>query len=129
MADFGMELGIAFQLMDDLLDYTASEEAFGKSIGHDLEEGKMTLPLIHTLRGCTEDERNAVAAIIDKDELSADDFSMVSKLVQTYGGIDYTISRARRCIENCTHHLSSFPAGTCKDALIDLAEYVVTRNR
>lgn len=129
MADFGMELGIAFQLMDDILDYTASEEAFGKSIGHDLEEGKMTLPLIHTLRGCTETEREAVTAIVEKDELSDDDFRMVSGLVQTYGGIDYTVSRARQCVENCIQYLSSFPAGACKEALIDLAEYVVTRNR
>jgi len=129
MADFGMELGIAFQLMDDILDYTASEEAFGKSIGHDLEEGKMTLPLIHTLRGCTDDERTMVTSIIEKDQLSADDFQVVSNLVQMYGGIEYTVSRARRSIENCTKHLSCFPVGICKDALLDLAEYVVTRNR
>lgn len=129
MADFGMELGIAFQLMDDILDYTASEEAFGKSIGHDLEEGKMTLPLIHTLRGCSEDERAAVTLIVEKDQLSSDDFRVVSNLVESYGGIEYTVSRARRCIENCTQHLSCFPAGTCKDALLDLAEYVVTRTR
>lgn len=129
MADFGMELGIAFQLMDDLLDYTASEEAFGKSIGHDLEEGKMTLPLIHTLRGCADDERATVASIVEKDLLSDEDFSVVSTLVQTYGGIEYTVARARHSIENCVQHLSSFPAGTCKNALLDLAEYVVTRNR
>src|SRR5512137_357847 len=53
LGHFGMNLGIAFQLMDDTLDYIASEEQFGKSIGHDLEEGKITLPLIHTLSRCT----------------------------------------------------------------------------
>lgn len=129
LADFGMELGIAFQLMDDILDYTASEEAFGKSIGHDLEEGKLTLPLIHALRRCTEQEQSAVSAIIEKDELNPEDFHLVSGLVQKYGGIDYTVSKARSCVENCARHLSGFPAGTCKDALLELAEYVVTRNR
>lgn len=129
LAEFGMELGIAFQLMDDLLDYTASVEDFGKSIGHDLEEGKLTLPLIHALRGCTAAERDKVSAIIEQDELAPEDFRLVSELVRTHGGIDYTVSKARSCIEACHRHLSCFPAGTCKDALLELAEYVVTRNR
>jgi octaprenyl-diphosphate synthase len=129
LADFGMELGIAFQLMDDILDYTASEEEFGKSIGHDLEEGKLTLPLIHALRGCNDQEREAVTAIIEKDELTPEDFRLVSGLVQTYGGIEYTVEKARGCVENCGRHLSCFPDNTCKQALLDLARYVVTRNR
>jgi octaprenyl-diphosphate synthase len=128
LADFGMELGIAFQLMDDILDYTASEEEFGKSIGHDLEEGKLTLPLIHALRSCSDDERSAVAVIIEKDELMPEDFQLVSGLVKIHGGIEYTVSRARLCIERCTQHLTCFSAGICRDALQDLAEYVVTRN-
>lgn len=129
LADFGMELGIAFQLMDDLLDYTASEEEFGKSIGHDLEEGKLTLPLIHALRSCTDDERSTVAEIVEKDELTPEDFCQVSGIVQSYNGIDYTAAKARQCVDNCTQLLSCFPAGVCKDALIELAEYVVTRKR
>jgi len=129
LADFGMELGIAFQLMDDILDYTASEEEFGKSIGHDLEEGKLTLPLIHALRGCNDKEREAVTAIIEKDELTPEDFRLVSGLVQSYGGIEYTVEKARGCVANCARHLSCFSDTTCKQALLDLATYVVTRNR
>ncbi|CAH2031130.1 polyprenyl synthetase family protein [Trichlorobacter ammonificans] len=130
LADFGMELGIAFQLMDDILDYTATQEQFGKSIGHDLEEGKITLPLIHTLRGCTSEEREFVAAIVQQDdELSFDDFSRVSALVQQYGGIDYTIAKARQAVDSCAFHLAAFPDSACKQALLELAEYVVTRNR
>lgn len=128
LADFGMEMGIAFQLMDDILDYTASEEEFGKSIGHDLEEGKLTLPLIHALRGCSKEEREAVAAIIEKDEVTPEDFRLVSGLVQTYGGIEYTVEKARACVASCARHLACFPANNCKTALLDLAEYVVTRN-
>jgi len=123
-----MELGIAFQLMDDLLDYTASEADFGKSIGHDLEEGKMTLPLIHALRRCSQDERDQVAAIVEKDELSPEEFSRVVALVQRYGGIDYTVEKARSCVAACRRHLAGFPDSECKQALLNLAEYVVTRN-
>ena len=129
LAEFGMELGIAFQLMDDILDYTASEEEFGKSIGHDLEEGKLTLPLIHALRSCTEDERTSAAEIIVKDELLPEDFRYVYGLVNTYGGIAYTVDKARACVNNCARHLSCFPDGICKSALLELADYVVTRNR
>lgn len=129
LADFGMELGIAFQLMDDILDYTASEEEFGKSIGHDLDEGKLTLPLIHTLRGCNEEEHAAVSRIIGSDEVTSDDFNLVSGLVKRYGGIEYTVEKARGCIKNCEKQLSCFPDSECKRALLELAEYVVTRNR
>jgi len=129
LADFGMDLGIAFQLMDDTLDYIATEEEFGKSIGHDLEEGKITLPLIHTLRQCKDDERDIIAAVIEKDEMSVDEFREVSALVKQYGGIDYAVDSAQCYIERCTRHLESFEAGPVKTALLELADYVVTRSR
>lgn len=129
LADFGMELGIAFQLMDDTLDYVASEEEFGKSIGHDLEEGKMTLPLIHALRSCTAAERAVIEAVVAQDEVSVDDFNRVSALVRQYGGIEYTVEKARQAVSSCSRHLACFPESACKSALFELAEYVVTRNR
>jgi len=129
LSDFGMDLGIAFQLMDDTLDYIASEEMFGKSIGHDLEEGKITLPLIHTLRQCSVEERELIADVIEKDEMSLEDFRDVSALVKGYGGIDYTLAAARRYIDGCNDHLQEFGPSPVRDALLDLADYVVTRSR
>ena len=129
LADFGMDLGIAFQLMDDTLDYIATEEEFGKTIGHDLEEGKITLPLIHTLLQCTGDERERIAEVVEKDEMSLDDFRNVSGLVKRYGGIEYTVKVARGYIETCTAHLNCFEQNPVRDALLDLADYVVTRSK
>jgi octaprenyl-diphosphate synthase len=129
LADFGMSLGIAFQLMDDTLDYIASEEDFGKSIGHDLEEGKITLPLIHALRHCTPDERAVIETVVEKDEMSLDDFRRVSGLVNQYGGIAYTVDAARRYIDDCRSHLEQFESTPVTAALLDLADYVITRNR
>lgn len=129
LSSFGMSLGIAFQLMDDTLDYIATEEDFGKSIGHDLEEGKITLPLIHTLRQCTEAERSLIEAVVEKDEMTVDEFRTVSGLVKQYGGIDYTVAAARRYIDDCRAHLESFEASEITMALSSLAEYVVTRSR
>ena len=129
LADFGMDLGIAFQLMDDTLDYIATEEEFGKSIGHDLEEGKITLPLIHTLRHCTNDQRADIEKVVDKDEMSLDEFRHVSGLVKQYGGIDYTVDAARRYISTCRSHLGLFADGPVRQAMMELAEYVVTRSK
>jgi octaprenyl-diphosphate synthase len=129
LSEFGMSLGIAFQLMDDTLDYIATEEDFGKSIGHDLEEGKITLPLIHTLRHCNELERSIIETVVDKDEMTLDEFRTVSGLVKQYGGIAYTIDSARGYISACRSQLDLFESSDLTNALCDLADYVVTRNR
>jgi octaprenyl-diphosphate synthase len=129
LADFGMDLGVAFQLMDDTLDYTATEEEFGKSIGHDLEEGKITLPLIYTLQHCSDVERDCISAVIEKDEMSLDDFRHVSGLVKRYGGIIYAVDTARRYVTSCRSRLDSFEDGPVRSALLQLADYVVTRSK
>jgi len=129
LSDFGMELGMAFQLMDDSLDYVASEEEFGKSIGHDLEEGKMTLPLIHTLRQCTKEEHALITDVVNKEELIPGDFKAVSELVNRYGGIEYTVACAQKYIDKCRSHLDMFKPCPAKDALLELADYILVRNR
>lgn len=129
LKDFGMNLGIAFQLIDDSLDYTSSEEQFGKSIGHDLEEGKITLPLIHTLKKCTSSERGEIAEIIGRDSLLKDDFGIVFDLVHKYGGIDYTMRLAGEYVETSKSCLDIFSDSTEKNALKALADYVLTRQR
>jgi octaprenyl-diphosphate synthase len=129
LSDFGMDLGIAFQLMDDILDYVATEEEFGKSIGHDLEEGKITMPLIHTLKQCNDSERAVIAAVVEQDEMSLEEFRAVSGFVKQYGGIEYTIDQARFYIERCKSHLGQFTESPVREALISLSEYVVTRSK
>jgi octaprenyl-diphosphate synthase len=127
MAAYGMELGVAFQLMDDTLDYTASEEDFGKSIGHDLEEGKITLPLIHTLKNCSALERELIGSVVEKELLSDEDFASVFRLVHRYGGIEHTVATACSHIALCKKELEIFPPSPCREALAELADYVVTR--
>lgn len=129
LADFGMNLGIAFQLMDDTLDYVAKEEQFGKSIGHDLEEGKITLPLIYTLKQCTPAEWDRIDSIVNKEMLDDDDFQTAFDMVNRYGGIDYTVAQARAYIQKANGALDEFPASPEKTALVELADYVVTRER
>lgn len=128
LADFGMDLGIAFQLMDDTLDYIANEAEFGKSIGHDLEEGKITLPLIRTLALCTPEERERIGDVVEKEVLENEDFATVFSLVDRHGGISYTVAAAQRRISQAKGRLKAFPDSPEKQALLDLADYIVTRH-
>jgi len=129
LAEFGMELGIAFQLMDDALDYVAEEADFGKAQGHDLEEGKMTLPLIHALRLCSSDERDRVATIVDAEQLSDDGLAYVLGLINQYGGIDYTRDRAAQMVTSAKKKLQIFADVSERDALETVADYVISRNK
>lgn len=129
LKNFGMDVGIAFQLIDDTLDYTSSEAQFGKTIGQDLEEGKITLPLIHTLRNCTSAERDDISAIIGKDVLLKEDFSSVFDMVYRYGGIAYSLRIAGEYIERSKSRLEVFPDSPEKNALMSIADYILSRQR
>lgn len=129
LAAYGMDLGIAFQFMDDALDYVADQAEFGKTRGHDLLEGKVTLPLIHALRCCSAEERRRVEEIIAGDELPQADLDAVIGLIETYDGIAFTRRRAGELVERAKGHLSVFPPGQVHDALCTLADYVVQRSK
>ena len=96
--DFGMDLGMAFQFMDDALDYVAEEAEFGKTRGNDLREGKMTLPLIHTLRQADVEERRMVEGIVAREELNDEDIDAVVSLISRYDGIVHTRRRAAEMV-------------------------------
>ena len=126
---FGLEIGIAFQLMDDALDYVADQEVFGKEKGHDLFEGKMTLPLIHVYAAATEKEREEISRIIDAEELAKNDLDYVCSLIDEKDGIVYTQRKAKERIERAKQQLTIFPDCEAKKALFILADYVVSRNK
>ena len=128
LSAYGMDLGIAFQFMDDALDYVADQDAFGKECGHDLLEGKVTLPLIHTLKRCNAEEREKIAEIIEQETLPDEDLKYIVGLIHSYDGIDYTRGRAKLLIESAKGHLALFADCPAKEAMIRLADYVVSRN-
>jgi len=127
LAAYGMDLGIAFQFMDDALDYVADQADFGKECGHDLLEGKVTLPLIHTLNHCTPEERHNIAAIVEQHELPDEDLQSVIRMIHHYDGIGYTRDRARALVTSAKAHLSGFPDCPAKEAMLRLADYIVSR--
>jgi octaprenyl-diphosphate synthase len=124
---YGLNLGIAFQLIDDLLDYVATEEEFGKSIGKDLKEKKITLPLIYTLLNLTNEKKKKVQAILNKDVLSEDEVSWIIRLVKDECGFDYVLKQAKKYSELAKENLRSLSSSPEKPALLEAADYVVER--
>lgn len=127
MRRFGLNLGIAFQLRDDFLDYAGSEEEFGKPVGKDLQEGKITLPLIHALQSSNDGDRQRLVELITSDRDYEQIFGKVKKAIQDYQGLDYTDKLANHHITEAKSALSIFPESPTRQSLIEIAEYVVTR--
>ncbi|MBN2232826.1 MAG: polyprenyl synthetase family protein [Deltaproteobacteria bacterium] len=129
MRSYGLHAGMAFQIIDDILDYTSREEALGKSIGIDLEEGKLTLPLIRVLEQAAPAERERVRDIILADFVSPEDFSQVLDLIRKYRGIEFSTARATEHVEAARELLADMPASPYRGALDFLARYIVNRDR
>ena len=125
IAAYGMHLGTAFQLIDDVLDYSADATEIGKNIGDDLAEGKPTLPLIYVLRKGTPEQVAVVREAIEHG--GRDDIEAVQKAIESVGGIAYTAQSARSAAEQAMQSLQSLPASPYRDALYALAEFSVSR--
>jgi len=127
LAHYGLKVGIAFQLMDDYLDYTGKNETLGKDTGRDLKEGKITLPLIHTLKQCTSEEKREIQEIVLSEELPPDGLQRVIYLINKYNGVEYTLAKAQQHIREGKESLRNLPPSPEKEALFELADYVVNR--
>ncbi len=127
LRDFGFHMGMAFQLTDDLLDYTSSDRTLGKDIGRDLKEGKVTLPLIHALKTATKMERESIEENLTKLHTTDEDFQKVKNIIEKYGGLDYTSRISKEHINTAKTLLDLFPASQYKEALLNLADHILVR--
>lgn len=127
--DYGFNLGVAFQLVDDLLDYTADQTALGKPIGGDLREGKVTLPLI-LLRAVAEAQaRPLIEQVARGDEMADEAWHQLSGLLHEYDIIPRVVRRAGEFAEEARAQLRHFPESRERDALLGLADFVLARDR
>jgi octaprenyl-diphosphate synthase len=128
LSQFGKNAGMAFQITDDILDYMARGEEFGKSIGKDLEEGKITLPLIFAIKQSTEEEKNKIKEIITRKKGSQKAAREIIRLIKKYNGIHSSLQRAAGYISEAKSQLSVFSDCPEKDHLNAVAEYILSRN-
>ena len=126
---FGQHLGIAFQVADDTLDYTANGEYLGKTLGQDLRQGKATLPLLHLLHHCSEQDRQMIMDRMETRTLTEEDFGRLICLMEEFGSIAHAMDRARTFVAAAQRDLDQFEDSTAKRALSVAADYMVTRDR
>jgi octaprenyl-diphosphate synthase len=126
LAAYGMHLGTAFQLVDDILDYSGDLSQTGKNLGDDLAEGKVTLPLIHVLRRGTVEQQSLVRDAVTRGGLG--DFAPVLAAIRETGALDYVRDRAQASALRARESISALPNSKYKDCLLELAAFAVTRN-
>jgi octaprenyl-diphosphate synthase len=124
---FGMDVGIAFQLVDDALDYASNSATLGKNAGDDFREGKATLPLLLAMQRSGAAEREFWVRTVDRREQSDADFDRACELIRQTGALQTTLDLARSYAESAKAVLADFPANDWRPALADLADFAVSR--
>ncbi len=130
LKEYGMKTGIAFQMVDDILDFMADEAGLGKKLGKDLDEGKITMPLILLLRQCSQPERERVKEIINHSEsITRESLEDIQELFKKYNTIEHSMSRAQEFVNNAKRVLEVFPPSKQREDLFCLADYALLRRR
>lgn len=129
LSDFAWNLGMAFQLIDDMLDFTSREKVLGKPVGNDLQEGKVTLPVIYALENATDAERQLVETVLRDGNYSRVPLSRINEFITEKGGLDRARERAQFFTAKAKELISSFPESRYQGALAAVTELVTDRDR
>ncbi|MBF0496297.1 MAG: polyprenyl synthetase family protein [Deltaproteobacteria bacterium] len=129
LKSYGLNLGIAFQVVDDNLDYTSNVAEFGKPVGNDLKEGKITLPLIIAMKDGTTEDKTELASLIKKRDLTETEFTRIRDLVNKTDALPKAHQIAWSYIEKAKSDLDVFPDSPEKTLFLNLASYVVERKK
>ena len=127
LRDYGLELGLAFQLVDDVLDYRGESGAMGKNTGDDLREGKMTLPVILALANANPAEREIITASLGKADASDAALAQVAAILERHNALGRTVEQAQEHVRRAREALAPLPDSEMKSILSDIAEFYVSR--
>ena len=127
MIQYGQDLGTAFQLVDDALDFNASAEELGKNLGDDLAEGKATLPLIYAMQHSTQEESAMIRNAIVQGGL--EQLDRIQSVIESTGALDYTEQKAREAADKAVEALAALPESVYKQALIAIADFSIRRKK
>ncbi len=128
LAQYGRAVGMAFQIVDDVLDLTASEEVLGKPVGSDLREGKTTMAVIHALQRCTPAERGLIETVLRERAFKSISHQQVLDMLARYGSVDVALARAAEYAESARAAIADFPDSEIRRALLWIPDFVVERN-
>ena len=129
LRDYGFNLGIAFQIVDDLLDYTADETALGKPVGGDLREGKVTLPIIYLLQRGGADANRLIRSVVADRAVSKDQWREILRMLRDQRAPDLAYAKATEYAERAKTALNVFPPSREREGLAALTDYVLSRDR
>lgn len=129
VARYGRDLGMAFQIVDDVLDLTASESVLGKPVASDLREGKVTMAVIHALERCNRVERDHIATVVEQRSFNGVTHGQILGILDRYGSLDAANSRAAHYAESARKAICTFPDSEIKRALLWAPEFVVAREK
>jgi octaprenyl-diphosphate synthase len=124
-ATYGLHLGLAFQIIDDVLDYRSSSQAMGKNIGDDLAEGKPTLPLIYTMQHCSDEIRAMIVTAIENG--SKQDLNSIVEAMEQCSAFDYCFKKTKEHLAKAAQALENFPQNNYRHALEQLLDFVIAR--
>jgi len=129
LMDYGTNLGLAFQIIDDLLDISGNEKILGKPVLSDLNEGRITLPLIYAIKKSSRAERDRISGLLQAKDLDSQARSEILEIVTACGALDYTAQRAEEFALKSQEIISRFPESPHRETLSQLSEFVIRRNR
>ena len=129
LGEYGRNLGLAFQIVDDVLDLTASEDVLGKPVASDLREGKVTMAVIHALDRCTPAERKLIETVLDERCFTSVSHRDVLAILERYGSVDYAMASANEHAEQARRAIGHFPDSEIKRALLWIPDFVVGREK
>ncbi len=129
LASYGRSIGMAFQIVDDVLDLTASEDILGKPVGSDLREGKVTMAVIHALERCTAQEREPIQTVLDERSFRTVSHREILATLNRYGSLDAALARASEFAESARQSICTFPDSEIKRALLWIPDFVVAREK
>ncbi|HWQ68430.1 MAG TPA: polyprenyl synthetase family protein [Patescibacteria group bacterium] len=128
LTEFGLNVGIAFQLVDDALDFVAEEDRLGKPVGNDFKEGKVTFPMLHVMRAGSEADQGRIRELAAQESIGESDLAEVKAIVERYRAVPATMELVRTYLKNAKTSLSIFPDSAAKRSLVLMVDFVGDRD-
>jgi len=129
LADYGTNLGMSFQIIDDLLNYAGDEKILGKPVLSDLKEGRITLPLIYTLNNDSRTNRERIKEMLNSRNFKNEFQEEILNIIRSNGALDYSYQKAKEYAEKCKEIISHLPESVQRDALYQFSDFIITRRK